>query len=135
MLVLEVLKGVFLTSKANSFLKKIFFKPRNSRLGLMLTRREKEIGINIATLGKRPPLRVFQIDVPTCDSVQIYPTFAIYMGCNPFLWNQNLPNCHLGFCKSPSASSLLYHYSLHNLLLFLWCKILLLIDITELSNS
>lgn len=53
----------------------------------MLRRREKEIGINIVILGQRPPLRVFQIDVPACDSVQGYSPFAIYMGCNPFLPN------------------------------------------------
>lgn len=41
----------------------------------MLKRREKEIGIDVIILEKRPPLRVFQIDAPTCDSVQRNSTF------------------------------------------------------------
>lgn len=98
----------------------------------MLRRREKEIGIDVVILGKRPPLRVFQIDAP---HVTVFREIQHLYGCDPFLLNQNLQSFHLGFCKNPSASSFLCYYSLHNLLLLLWCKIILLTDATELSNS
>lgn len=62
--------------------------------------RERDRCINVVILEKRPPLTVFQIDIPTRDSVQRNPTLAIYMGCDPFSLNQNLQSCHLGFWKS-----------------------------------
>lgn len=57
MLVLKALNGVFLTSKADSFLKFFFY------LGIVdldgsLRRREEEIGIDVINLVKRPPLSV-----------------------------------------------------------------------------
>lgn len=40
--------------------------------------RERERCINGVILGKRPQMTVFQIDVPTCDSIHRNSTLAIY---------------------------------------------------------
>lgn len=74
---------------------------------------EREIGSNVVILGKRPQLTVFQIDVPTCDSVRKNSTLAIYMCCDPFLRNQNLQSCHLGFWKSSSSIFTLVPYRIY----------------------
>lgn len=54
----------------------------------MDAKEEREIGINVVILGKRPQFTIFQIDVPTCDSVQRNSSLAIYMCWGPFLLNQ-----------------------------------------------
>lgn len=56
----------------------------------MDAKEKRERGINGVIIGKRPPLRVFWIEDSACDSVQRNSTFAIHMGCDPFLLNQNL---------------------------------------------
>ena len=126
----ESSKRSLLPSKAVSFLKKI--SNWKSRLGWILRGREKD---SYQWNLKRPHPRIFHIDVPTRDSDQRNSTVPIDTSCDPFLLNQNLQHCHLGSWKSPSASSLSYYYSLHNPLLFLWWRILLLIVTKELSNS
>lgn len=119
----ESSKWNLLPSKADGFLKKI--SPWKSRFGWILRGREKD----------RYHPRIFHIDAPTCDRDQRNSTIPIDKSCDPSLLNQNLQSCHLGYWKSPSASSLSYYYSLHNPLLFLWRKILLSIVTIELSNS
>lgn len=59
MLVLKALNGVFLTSKADSFLQFFFFYLGGVDLDGSLRRREEEIGIDVINLVKRPSLSVF----------------------------------------------------------------------------
>lgn len=57
----------------------------------MVRRRETETDINVVISGKRPQLRVLQIDALTCDSVQRNSTLAVNTGCDIFFLNQNFP--------------------------------------------
>lgn len=135
MLVLKALNGVCVTSKADSFLKNffIYFLTLEQQTWMDAKEKRKRDRYRCYNLRKEASTEEFSKLMP--PHVTVFREIQHLYSCDPFLLNQNLQSFHLGFCKNPSISSFLCYYSLHNLLLFLWCKIILLTDATERSNS
>lgn len=131
MLVLKALNEVFLTSKAESFLKFFFFLPCDSRLGWIFKEergrdRHQHYKLSKEASTERFPnwyLHMWQCSeksqISCLNGVRSFPTELESARLSPWILEES------------SASSPLCYYSLYNRLLFLWCKILLLIDTTE----